>query len=328
MKFSYIRSLALRLLPAQVVTLDEQLHAPLLNDDDLTEIIQYVQALDLAHRQPKDVHYRQAGDYRSIYLGRGLDFEEVRAYQRGDELRDMDWRTTARTGKPYLKVYREEHQPALHIVVDRGASMRFGTRKQLKVTLAARLAALFAFAAMPSNTCIGGTLWQPGGFSLQCRNGEEGATQLVQAAIEACPPLQQDTQEQARTFSQMLRELDALLQRGTRLVLISDFAQLHEQDLPVLMRLSSHHSLLALQVVDSAEEVLPDVGMMRFFDVATNKSRWLDTGSQKVRSAFGKQAEALHIKQRELFERTGVQLHRCATDGDEYQLFSRVNGYE
>lgn len=308
--------------------MEVQVHAPLLKDDDLADIIRHVQAMDLAHQQPRDVHYRQAGNYRSAYLGRGLDFEEVRLYQRGDELRDMDWRTTARTGKPYLKVYREEHQPALHIVVDRGASMRFGTRKQLKVTLAARLAALFAFAAMPSNTCIGGTLWQPGGFILPCLNGEEGATRLVQAAIAPCPPLQQDTHEEARTFSEMLRELDALLQRGSRLVLISDFAQLHEQDLPVLMRLAAHHDVLALQVMDRAEETLPDVGMMRFFDVATGRVRWLDSGSQRVRSAFQQQAGALHQQQHKLFERIGVRLYRCHTDDDIYDLSVKVFGYE
>ncbi len=325
---SNLRSWMQRLLPTQAVVQQAQLHAPLLSDADLDDIIQHVQAMNLAQLQPKDVHYRQAGNFRSIYLGRGLDFEEVRPYQPGDEMRDMDWRTTARTGKPYLKVYREEHQPPLHIVVDRGASMRFGTRKQLKVTLAARIAAIFAFAAMPSNTCIGGTLWQPSGFSLPCLNGEEGATRLVRAAIAPCPPLQNDTHAEARTFAEMLRELDAQLPRGSRLVLISDFAQLHEQDLPVLMRLASHHDLLALQVMDSAEETLPNVGMMRFFDVASGKLRWLDTGSQRVRSLFHRQAEALHAQQKVLFERVGVQLHRCSTEADEYKFFLRVNGYE
>lgn len=323
-----MRNLASRFLPAQAAKLDEQLHAPLLSDADLDEIIRHVQAMDIAYRQPRDVHYKQAGDYRSVYLGRGMDFEEVRQYQYGDETRDMDWRTTARTGKPYLKIYREEHQPALHIVIDRGASMRFGTRKQLKVTLAARIAAVFAFAAMPGNTCIGGTLWQPGGFSLPCRNGEEGAIQLVRAAIAPCPPLPGDTHLEARTFSAMLRLLDELLQRGSRLVLISDFAQLHEQDLPVLMRLASHHNLLALQVTDSAEEVLPNVGMMRFLDVATGKTRWLDTGSKTVRATFKQEAATLHQQQRLLFERIGVQLHRCATSDDVYQFFAKVSAYE
>ena len=316
-----------RLFPVHAAP-QAQLHEPLLSDADLSEIIRHVQAINLAQLQAKDVHYRQAGNFRSIYLGRGLDFEEVRPYQHGDEMRDMDWRTTARTGKPYLKVYREEHQPPLHIVIDRGASMRFGTRHQLKVTLAARLAAIFAFAAMPSNTCIGGTLWQPGGLTLPCINGEEGATRLVRAAIAPCPPLLQDTHEQARTFAEMLRELDVMLQRGTRLVLISDFAQLHEQDLPILMRLAAHHDLLALQVIDSAEENLPNVGMMRFLDVASGNMRWLDTGSQRVRSAFFQQAEALHTQQQLLFKRIGVQLHRCNTVGDEFKFFLKVNGHE
>jgi uncharacterized protein (DUF58 family) len=316
-----LRSWLPRLHSTQAAAHEAQLHAPLLSDADLDDVIRHVQAMNLAQLQSRDVHYRQAGNFRSVYLGRGLDFEEVRLYQHGDELRDMDWRTTARTGKPYLKVYREEHQPALHIVIDRGASMRFGTKKQLKVTLAARIAAIFAFAAMPSNTCIGGTLWQPGGFILPCLNGEEGATRLVRAAIAPCPPLQQDGRHEERTFAEMLRELDALLPRGTRLVLISDFAQLHEQDLPLLLRLAAHHELLALQVMDSAEENLPDVGMMRFLDVASGKLRWLDSGSQRVRSAFQQQAAALHTQQQLLFKRIGVQLHRCSTDGDVYRYF-------
>ena len=328
MTLNNLRISILRFLPVQATAPQAQLHEPLLSDADLSEIIRHVQAIKLAQLQAKDVHYRQAGNFRSIYLGRGLDFEEVRPYQHGDEMRDMDWRTTARTGKPYLKVYREEHQPPLHIVIDRGASMRFGTRHQLKVTLAARLAAIFAFAAMPSNTCIGGTLWQPGGLTLPCINGEEGATRLVRAAIAPCPPLLQDTHEQARTFAEMLRELDVMLQRGTRLVLISDFAQLHEQDLPILMRLAAHHDLLALQVIDSAEENLPNVGMMRFLDVASGNMRWLDTGSQRVRSAFFQQAEALHTQQQLLFKRIGVQLHRCNTVGDEFKFFLKVNGHE
>ena len=320
--------LAKRLFTARLPEFDANLHAPLLSDAELAELIQRVQAMNLTHDQSRDVHYRHSGDDRSVYLGRGLDFEEVRPYQRGDEVRDMDWRTTARTGKPYLKIYREEHQPALHIVVDRGASMRFGTRTQLKTTLAARLAAIFAFSAMSSNTCIGGTVWQPGGFTLPCRNGEEGATRLVRAAIEPCPPLEENSLQDAQNFSSMLRQLDTLLPRGSRLVLISDFGQLQEQDLPVLLRLASHHELIALQVLDAAEEKLPNVGLMRFHDVASGKLRWLDTGSHLVQEAFQSEAATLHDKQRHLFEQVGVRLHRCATDGDPFILFAKVTGYE
>lgn len=307
---------------------DVNVHAPLLNDVELDELIGRVQMHALAHRPPADVYYRQAGNYRSVYLGRGLDFEEVRLYQRGDELRDMDWRTTARTGKPYLKVYREEHQPALHIVIDRGASMRFGTRRQLKVALAARLAACFAFAAMPDNTCIGGTLWQPGGFSLPCLNGEAGATRLVRAAIAPCPPLPENEDADARSFAEMLRELDMQLQRGSRLLLISDFAQLHDEHVPLLARLAQHHELHAIQVLDAAEQALPNVGMMRFFDGAARRMRWLDTADGHLRNEFQKRAEATHALQQQMFERTGVKLQRCTTEEDAYGVFLKVYGHE
>lgn len=324
MKSPVLHKWLARVMPQSAAADNALLHAPLLADAELDEIICRMQLLAQAAAQPRDVNYRQAGNYRSVYLGRGLDFEEVRSYQQGDELRDMDWRTTARTGKPYLKVYREEHQPALHIVIDRGASMRFGTRRQLKVTLAARLAACFAFAAMPDNTCIGGTLWQAGGFSLPCLNGEEGASRLVRAAIAACPPHDHQAQGEAGSFAEMLRGLDAQLQRGTRLIVISDFAQLQEQHMPLLMRLAQHHQLTAIQVLDSAEQALPDVGFIRFLDVTSGAMRWLDTASSHVRNAFQKRAEATHALQQQMFRRAGVQLQRCTTEDDAIQFFIKV----
>ena len=126
----------------------------------------------------------------------------------------------------------------------------------------------------------------------------------------------------------MLRQLDALLPHGARLVLISDFSQLQEQDLPLLLRLAAHHELLVLQVLDAAEEKLPNVGLMRFHDVASGKLRWLDTGSHTVRENFQREAAALHDRQRLLFERIGVRLHRCATDADPFSVFAKVIGYE
>lgn len=318
-----------RMLSLRESAHEENVHAPLLSDAELAEIIQRVRTMDLSHHQPKEVSYRHAGDYRSAYLGRGLDFEEVRPYQRGDDVRGMDWRTTARIGKPYVKIYREEHQPALHIVMDRSTSMRFGTRKQLKVTLAARLAAIFAFGAMSSNACIGGTIWQSGGFTLPCRNGEEGAIRLVRAAISPCPPMTEFSPHKGMdTFDALLRQLDSLLPRGSRLVLISDFGQLHEQDLPLLLRLNSHHELVALQVLDVAEGMLTDVGSMPFQDLASGGVRWLDTGSHVVRDTFRKNAVALHNNQRAMFQRIGVRLYSCTTDEDPFGLYAKVTGHE
>ncbi len=323
-----LRRFVPQLMTAPVSEQEAQVHAPLLDEAELDQLIHRIASMAQAARPAQEVNYRHAGDDRSVYLGRGMDFEEVRQYQPGDEIRDMDWRTTARTGKPYLKVYREEHQPALHIVIDRGASMRFGTRRQLKVTQAARLAACFAFSAMRQNTRISGALWQPGGFVLPGLNGEAGAMRLVQAAIAACPPLPAEANPETGRFSDLLKSLDALLQRGTRIVLVSDFTQLHEPDLPLLMRLAEHHSLLAIQVTDPAEYALPDVGMMQFHDIRASAMRWLDTGRRSVRSAFHQRAEAMHAMRQLMFERIGTTLHVCSTDEDEFAFFLKVNRYE
>ena len=162
-------------------------HAPLLNAEELAQLMHRIQAQQGASYSRESQH-RHAGDFRSVYLGSGLDFEEARPYQPGDDVRGMDWRTTARTARPHIKIYREEHQPALHVVIDRGPSMRFGTRSRLKVTQAARIAAMLGFGAARANTCIGGSDLQPGADAAVPQR-RAGAMQLMQAAIAPCPPL-------------------------------------------------------------------------------------------------------------------------------------------
>jgi uncharacterized protein (DUF58 family) len=296
--------------------------APLLGNAEIAEILHHMQRARRLAKFSKDVRQRHAGDFRSAYLGRGLDYEESRPYQRGDDVRAMDWRTTARTGKPYVKIYREEHQPGLHVVVDRNAGMRFGTRRQLKAAQAVRVAAMFAFAAATSNTCIGGTLWQPGGYSLRCRNGFEGAMQLVEAANAPCPPLDQGAT--APCFSTLLQRLEALLPRGSRVLLISDFTSLREGDLAALLSLAARHELVAVQILDAVEQALPNVGLMHFQDGATGQARWIDTASRDVRETYANGAQTLQQMQTTLLRRAGVQLHCCATDEDPFELLLGV----
>lgn len=298
--------------------------APLLDPHALAALIRRVETLRLAAPQRREVRQRHAGDLRSVYPGRGLDLEELRPYQRGDDVRDMDWRATARTGRPYLKVYRQEHRPALSVVLDRGATMRFGTRDRLKVTQGAMLAAMFAAAAMLDNICVGGAVWQPEGRVLPCRGGRQGAMALVRAAIAPCPPLARPRREDAWPFAEMLRQMDELSPLGCRLVLISDLRHLGEADRPLLARLAARHQLLAVQVLDRAEEALPNVGQARFRDAAGGPARWVDTDSAAVRDAFRGRAEALHRTQEDWFRRLGVPFLRCAADADPFVLFRQA----
>lgn len=293
-------------------------YAPLLNDAEIAVLLQQVEAIAEDPHHTQEVYYRHAGDFRSAYLGQGLDFEEARLYQQGDDIRNMDWRTTARTGKPHLKIYREEHQPALHVVMDRGASMRFGTETQLKVTQAARIAALFAFAAMRHGACIGGSLVQPGESTLPCAVGEAGAFRLVEACVASCPPLQ-DVITSASLWP-TLERLDNVLARGTRLTIISDFQELDERRLPLLLRLASRHTLVPIQVIDRVEQRLPDIGMMCFRDGETGLTRWIDTGDHALREAFQHNSQQRLASQSAMFNRIGVRLVQCHTSDDPLKL--------
>lgn len=298
-------------------------HAPLLTDAALNELIARALAVRTAPNDARDTLSSISGDARSARLGRGLDFEESRLYQRGDDVRAMDWRTTARSGKPYLKIYREEHQPVLHVVIDRGPSMRFATRNQLKVTQAARLAVLCAYAAVRANTCIGGTLWQPDEITMPCRTGEAGALPLVRAALSACPPLADDAGD-IRSFTALCRALDARLPSGARVVFLSDFARIAESDVHALRALAARHEVSAIQILDAAECDLPEVGLMRFADLASGAAGWLDTRAAPVREEFRATAAARHEQQRKIFERAGIALTRCMTHDDVFDIWQAL----
>lgn len=300
-------------------------HAPLLTDAELNALMTPVPAPHETPRYRRDTLAHDGGDARSSRLGHGLDFEESRLYQRGDDVRAMDWRTTARSGKPYLKIYREEHQPVLHVVIDRNTSMRFGTRTQLKVAQAARLAVLCAYTAVRANTCIGGTLWQPDEITVSCRNGEAGALSLVRAAIAACPPLDEASRSKP-SWTALCRSLNASLPIGARIILLSDFARVAETDGPVLRALAARHDVSAIQILDAAENELPDVGVMRFVDRARDLTGWLDTRSATIREAFRVNAAARHEQQRRIFDRAGIALVRCMTQDDATEVWQSLQG--
>jgi uncharacterized protein (DUF58 family) len=288
---------------------------PLLAADEIAALA--AQAALLAQASVRrEVHDHHAGDWPSAWLGRGLDFEEARPYAPGDDVRDMDWRTTARLGHPFIKTYREERQPLLHIVLDRGPSMRFGTRRRLKVTQAARLALLAGFAASAQNVAVGLTLWDAPDRTLAARHGRSGWLEAVQALVEPCAP-QAAERGEAQHDETRLQTLRAELPRGSRLLLLSDFAWLSPLHERVLASLGAHCDVLAVTISDAAERELPDVGLACFADPAGGPARWLDTSQDYVRAAH---ALAFATRQGELeasLLRCGLRTLRLGSEVDE-----------
>ena len=288
--------------------------APLLSDVAVAELIERVTDLQSPQR---DVYRRHAGNFRSAFLGRGLDFEESRPYQRGDDLRDMDWRTTARSNKPYLKIYREEHQPGLHIILDRSPSMRFGTISQLKVTQGARLSIILAFAAAKRGAAISATMLEDDALNLPATNGEAGALQVLKAANTACPPV---ASTQTVPLRATLAALDNQLSRSTHFVIISDFGAITPADADFLQQLAARHQLLLMQILDPAEKNLPNVGYACFWDSKAAAARWINTANAAVREQFKEKAVNFFAAQQKMLQRIDAPHLVCFSNDEAFDF--------
>ena len=276
-------------------------------------------------RARREVHDHHAGDWPSAWIGRGLDFEEARPYAPGDDVRDMDWRTTARLGHPFVKTYREERQPLLHLVLDRGPSMRFGTRRRLKVTQGARIAALAGFAASQANVAVGVTLWDRPDRTLPASHGRGGWLEALQALVAPCPPLAPQAEE-AQHEEQRLLALRAELPRGSRVLLASDFAwwaPSHERPLALL---ADACDVLAVCITDPAQRALPDLGLACFADGPAATARWLDTGSAGVRAAHAAAFATWQARLQASLARCGVRQLHVGSETDDLLALLHPHG--
>ncbi len=306
--------------PSEVHAQTEQ---ALLDERALAAWLEQAQALRHTRAHGREIFLRHPGDTRSAYLGRGLDFEEVRAYQAGDDIRDMDWRTTARTGKPYLKLYREEHHPAMHLVLDRGSSMRWATQVQLKATQAARVAILAAVLESSAQACVGATLLQPQAQVLACLAQPAGILQFARAAIAPCPPITQ-IEDEAPHWHAGLSRIAATLPAGSRLLMISDFRSLVLEDKALLGHLAARHDVAAIHISDPAESELPSLGRVEFFDLHTKRIRVLDTRDRAQRERFRAAALARRTQLQAYFAQTGIAYFALSTHENALQWFMHL----
>jgi uncharacterized protein (DUF58 family) len=212
-------------------------------------------ALRLPMRQPAASSL--AGAYRSRFRGRGVDFLESRNYQPGDDIRNMDWRVTARTGKPHTKVFQEERERPVLVVLDASPSLYFGTRRVLKSVAAGQLAAAVAWSAVRRGDRIGGFLFAPGRHrELRPAGGRRGAMRMIQGLVDWLQP-EQGPQEGQEPLSRALERVRHTVRPGSLVIIISDFFGLDEDCNRHLSRLRQHNDVVGCQVLDPAENQLP-----------------------------------------------------------------------
>jgi uncharacterized protein (DUF58 family) len=261
-----------------------------------------------------------AGAYRSRFRGRGVDFLESRNYQPGDDIRNMDWRVTARTGRAHTKVFQEERERPVLVVMDASPSLYFGTRSRLKSVAAGQMAAAIAWAAIRRGDRIGGFLFAPGRHrELRPAGGRRGAMRVIQGLVDWLEPKPIDGGE-IEPLSGALERVRHAVRPGSLVIVISDFFGMDEACNRHLSRLRQHNDVIGCQVLDAAEYQLPE-GRYPISD--GENAAMLDTGQKDSRNRY----QAMGIKH--LNEpRRMFQKHQCGwlvlhTDDDPVDVLGR-----
>ena len=262
-----------------------------------------------------------AGRQRSNFRGRGLEFEEVRGYQAGDDIRAIDWRVTARTGAAHTKLFHEERERPVLLLVDQRAAMQFGSRHCFKAVLAAELAALLAWSALGASERIGALLvWEERHRELRPRNSRRSVLALLAAlagsddgAASGAEPL---------SFADMLLTARRIARPGSSLFLISDFHDAAAEGArEQLFQLARHTEITAIHCADPLEETLPPPGRYAVTDGSARCE--LDTALPALRRAFEAERRALREQLREQLQRLAIPLLEASTDASPLRTLQR-----
>lgn len=253
-----------------------------------------------------------AGEYHSAFKGRGMTFSEVREYQYGDDIRNIDWNVTARFNHPFVKIFEEERELTVMLLIDVSRSGDFGTREQLKRTLITEIAAVLSFSAIENNDKIGVILFSDRIEKfIPPQKGRKHILRIIRELLEYQP------QSSGTDISESLRFLTNAIKKRCTAFLISDFRDKgYARSLQVA---NNKHDVAALHVYDIRETTLPSVGLLRVLDAETGRERWIDTSRSKVRESYAMKWESHWEMMKEIFSRAGVDSVSLRT-GEDYVL--------
>lgn len=281
------------------------------SSDDLIGLRSRVRGLSLPARRPAGSVL--AGVHGSRFRGRGMDYLESRHYQPGDDIRSLDWRLTARTVEPYTKVFQEERERPVVVLVDFGPSMFFASRGAFKSVQAARTAALVSWSAVARGDRIGGLLFNGGHRELSPTGGRRGVLRLIQALVDAGDP-SHPARPAPGGLSHALQRLRRVARPGSLVYLISDFYDRDDLTGPGLALLRRHNDLVLVQVVDPLEQVPPPPGR---YAVTDGKQRGLlDCFRRTNREAYSDFFARHHAAVRRLAGEHQLPLIQLGTEDD------------
>ena len=288
----------------------------------LRELIEFKAAGERIRLSMPRVSAESAGGHLSPFKGRGVEFDESRPYQEGDDLRTIDWRVTARTGKPHTKVFREERNRPVILWLDLGASMMFATRGAFKSVVAARAAAIVAWSAIANGDQLGGLVFNESGHDdLRPRLGRRAALRLLQL-IAASPAWGERARAIDRDASlAALERLTRVARPGSLVFLLSDFSALDARFERRLRQLASHCDVQLVQVYDPVEAELPPPGQYRIG--IDNRVHTIDTGDEALRNRYRQAFESRRAALKALARLPGIRLVPCASNEDPTLVLMR-----
>ena len=256
-----------------------------------------------------------AGGHRSRMRGRGMDYRESRHYQAGDDIRNMDWRVTARAGDPHVKVFDEERERPVVVLGDFGASMFFGSRGAFKSVVAARLAALIGWIAIRHGDRIGALLFNGEHQELSPTGGRRGQMRLIRALVKAGDPRDGLAGSmRPGALSQALGRLRRVARPGSLVCILSDFYSIDADTGRHLAQLGRHNDLIGFQILDPLEQTPPPAGR---YGISDGRRRGLiDTGSGRDRRRWSEHFAAHQAAVDALARENPIRLERCNTDDD------------
>ena len=251
-----------------------------------------------------------AGEYHSAFKGRGMTFSEVREYQYGDDIRNIDWNVTARHNRPYVKIFEEERELTVMLMIDVSASRNFGTISKLKKNQITEIAAVLAFSAIQNNDKIGVIFFSDKIEKfIPPKKGRTHILHIIRELIDFYPEDKQTDIEQA------LKYMTNSIKKRCTCFVISDF--IDEHDFAHALAIANRkHDVVALRVYDPRENQLPPVGMMYLRDAETGEQMWVDTSDKKLREAYEKYAFVREKELDAIFKRSGVDVANIRSDED------------
>jgi uncharacterized protein (DUF58 family) len=282
--------------------------------NELLELCHQASSLGLV--SSRRTHTPLSGLYGSVFRGQGMDFEEVREYRHGDEIRNIDWRVTARMNKPYLKIYREERERSVVLCVDTGIAMQFGTRGTFKSVQAARVAALLGWSAHGHGDRVGGLLFGQGTPQF-FRPSRAGRT--LGQVLRHLTHLPKTTSPDEMALDKALKILNRSTPTGALLFIIADFNQTPIEMLRrALSQLHQHHEIVLISIDDPADYDLPAIGQV-CFTAPDGTQTYIDTDNQKGRLVYRQTWEKHRQALEELARHLYIDVFSVSTQNDAYE---------